>query len=419
MAVLFVLYNILFIPVLLVLFPYYFLRALLTGKDRHGLFQRIGLIPRKVFRHQQPVWFHTVSAGEVKASVPVIEEFIKEYPVTVSVGTYTGYKMVREHFGQAVDLFYLPVDFFPFVAGLFKKMAPRILVIVETEIWPQLIRWASFKKVPVMLINGRIPPKDYNSYRLFRGLWKKVFALYEALLVQSETEKQRFIRCGAPEELIQVFGNTKYDVYLNKKDDERSRRLEALFQKRPAKPVTVIGSTHRGEEEILFSRFHQLTEKTLFVLAPRHLDRLNEVEELLKNMGYSVERRSGSLSWDKDVILWDTMGELDMVYRYADLVLVGGSWIPQGGHNFIEPALWEKPILVGPHMHNFQEIFDYFMSEQALLTVGKTEIAEVLVRLISHPDEARQLAERAGRCVRANSGAALRYAEVIKKALDS
>ena len=419
MALIFFLYNLIFIPVLLLLFPYYLIRALVTGKDRHGLFQRVGFVPSRLFPAQGYVWFHTVSAGEVKAAVPVIREFTGKEPVAVSVGTYTGYRMVREHFGRDVTLFYLPVDFFPFVASLFSKMRPRALVIVETEIWPQLIRRAWQKKVPVLLVNGRIPPKDYRSYRFFRGLWKHIFALYRALLVQSDVEKKRFMDCGAPEELIEVCGNTKYDVYGKKSDLRRESRLAALFEGRPDKPLTVIGSTHKGEEEILFSRFQELKGKTVFILAPRHLERIREVEILLTEKGFSVERRTSPLSWKADVILWDTMGELDMVYKFADLVLVGGSWIPQGGHNIIEPALWEKCVVVGPFMHNFQEIYDYFTAEEALITASEGEIDRVVKRLLENPGEAAAVASRAGACVRANSGAAGRYVEAIKKALSS
>jgi len=419
-GLIFILYNLLFIPVLLLLFPYYLIRALVTGRDRHGLFQRVGFVPGRLFPVEGYVWFHTVSAGEVKAAVPVIREFTGKEHVAVSVGTYTGYRMVREHFGNDVTLFYLPVDFFPFVNSLFSKMKPRALVIVETEIWPQLIRRAWQKKVPVLLVNGRIPPKDYKNYRLFRSLWRHIFALYRALLVQSDVEKKRFMDCGAPERLIEVCGNTKYDVYFGKKSDpQRESRLAALFEGRPTKPLTVIGSTHKGEEEILFSRFQELKGKTVFVLAPRHLERVREVEMLLTEKGFSVERRTSSLSWKADVILWDTMGELDMVYKFADLVLVGGSWIPQGGHNIIEPALWEKCVIVGPHMHNFQEIYDYFTEESALITASADEVVRVVKRLLENPEEADAVAARAGACVRANSGAAGRYVEAIKKALSS
>ncbi len=410
----FVLYNIFMIPVIVILFPWFLIRALFTGKDRHGIFQRIGLIPARLFKKEGCVWFHTVSAGEVKAAVPVIERFTDSEHVAVSVGTHTGYKMVREHFGDAVTLFYLPVDFYPFLARLFRLARPKALVIVETEIWPQLIRLCHLRNVPLALINGRIPPKDYNNYRMFRFLWKKVFEMYDGILVQSDVERQRFEDCGAPDRDMRVFGNTKYDLYDGEpEEDERKARLDAVFSGAPDKKILVIGSTHKGEERIIFSSLGPAAKRTALVVAPRHPERIPEVEEILDELGYSHERRSGEIRWDKDVLIWDTMGELDLVYRYADAVLVGGSWIPQGGHNIIEPAIWGKPVIVGPFMHNFQEIYDVFVAEKAIVTMKKEDIGRTLDAILSDDARLAELGANARACVDLNTGAAAKYAEYI------
>ena len=410
-------YNILLALIILFLFPYFFLRAYITGKDKHGLFQRVGIISKKIFKNREYLWFHAVSAGEVKASVPVIEKFLDRENIVVSVGTETGYKMVREHFGNKVDIFYLPIDFFPFLYRIFNIISPKMLVIVETEIWPQLVTLANSKKVPVLLINGRIPPKDYKNYSRFSFLWRVVFKMYSEILVQSDSEKKAFIDAGASKEKVKVFGNTKYDVYKDNKSDKRMDEISKIFSiKDNFKKIVVIGSTHKGEEEILFSNLPKNSD-CIYILAPRHPERAEEVGAVLERFGFSYEFRSEEVSWKKDVIIWDTMGELDILYKFSDFVFVGGSWIPQGGHNFIEPAIWGKPIVVGPYMHNFQDIYDFFVENNAILTVKSDEIANIMEKFLSDDEMILAVGENAKKCVELNRGAAERYAEVIENYL--
>ncbi len=416
---LFTLYSIAMLLVIVLLFPFYFIRAYVTGKDKHGLFQRIGFISAKVFHSTNYVWFHTVSAGEVKAAVPVIRSFIGKQPVAVSVGTETGYKMVREHFGDTVDVFYLPVDFFGSLGRLYTIMKPKALVIVETEIWPVLILLAYKRSVPVIMINGRMPPKVYKSYHSVRWFWKYIFPMYDKLLVQSDLEFEMFKSCGAPAEKIAVYGNTKYDVYMNKKEDDRKERIGKIFATHPAdKTIIIIGSTHRGEEAILFSTLKELSEKVIFILAPRHLERLEEIKKLLDELELTYEQRSkGSLSWDYDVVLWDSMGELDVLYAFADIVCVGGSWIPQGGHNIIEPAVWAKPIVVGPYMHNFQEIYEVFKKHDAIVEAAEDVLLPYMSELIVDHDRCIELSRNARACVEMNAGSTAHYVEAINASI--
>lgn len=419
LPVIFFLYTLAMLLAIVLLFPIYWLRAQITGKDKHGLWQRVGCVPKKIFHATEYVWFHAVSAGEVKAAVPVISSFIGKNPVAVSVGTETGYKMVREHFGDAVDVFYLPMDFFGTLGRLFHIIQPKALVIVETEIWPALIALAYKRKVPVLMINGRMPPKVYKSYHSMRWFWKYIFPMYTGLLVQSEYEAEMFRACGAPKEIIKVYGNTKYDVYAQKKEDDRKERIAKLFANRPmGKKVVIIGSTHRGEEDSIFEALESLYVHAYFILAPRHIERCDEITKILDTYDLTYEKRSsGKLSWDCDVVLWDTMGELDVLYAFGDIVCVGGSWIPQGGHNIIEPAVWAKPIVVGPYMHNFQEIFDVFSRHDAIVQAPAESLLEHMSELITDDSRRAVLAKNARACVDMNAGSTAHYVDAITAAI--
>ncbi len=420
-SIFFIVYNILIFIVICLLFPYFFIRAYLTGKDKHGLYQRIGFIPKEVLDKKNVIWFHCVSAGEAKVAVPVIEKFLKNKKIAVSVGTETGYRMMREHFGDKITLFYMPVDFILPLIRIFKLLNPKALIIVETEIWPQLIRLAYKKNIPTILINGRIPPKDYKTYRMFRFLFKYIFKMYKELLVTSEVEKENFSDCGANEKKIRVYGNIKFDVYdPQKEQNQRIDRIKKLFKtKSNNKKNIVIGSTHPKEEEIIFDQIKNIIGDVNILLAPRHLDRISEIEQIMENkkLNYS-KRSSGNIDWEKDIILWDTMGELDILYKFSDIVLVGGSWIDQGGHNIIEPAIWGKPIIVGPYMYNFQEIYDYFYSRNAIIKAEKSEIYDKINKLINNKEKIEKYSKNALKCIEDNRGAVKKYVKKIKKYLD-
>ncbi|TYB31880.1 MAG: 3-deoxy-D-manno-octulosonic acid transferase [Candidatus Mcinerneyibacterium aminivorans] len=416
----FIIYNVLILIVIFILFPYFFIRAYITGKDKHGLYQRIGFIPKKILKNKNVLWFHCVSAGEAKVAVPVIERLLDDHKITISVGTETGYRMIKEHFQDEVDLFYMPVDFIIPLNRIFKILKPKALIIVETEIWPQLIRLAYLKDIPTILINGRMPPKDYKTYKRFGFLFKHIFSMYDELLVTSEKEKQHFMNCGAKKEKIEVFGNIKFDVYDPEgSDDKRIQKIKRFFKSGNKKKNIVVGSTHPNEEKIILKQLKKLKDEVSIILAPRHIDRIDEIVEVLKGLNLSYSKRSsGQLDWDKNVILWDTMGELDVLYKFADIVLVGGSWIDQGGHNIIEPAIWEKPIIVGPYMYNFQEIYDYFRSKDAIIEAQKDNIYEKVSLLLNNRKIRMEFSSNAKKCILENKGAVKKYKEVIKKYLE-
>jgi len=420
MRILFFIYNLLMFIVILILFPFYFVRAYLTGKDKHGLFQRIGFIPEKIFTKKKYIWVHAVSAGEAKVAVPIINKLKTNNNIVVSVGTETGYKMIKEHFEDQVDLFYMPVDFFFFLNRLFKRIKPESIIIVETEIWPQLIRLAYNKNIPIFLINGRMPPRDFKNYKYFRFLWKHIFRMYTRILVTNNKEKIKFTKCGADEDLVEVFGNIKFDIYEKRDNSKRIEKIKKLLSKRTnQKPLLVVGSTHKNEEEIIFDDIFNMQKDFDLILAPRHLTRVSEVENIIDKYGLKYELRSGdNLTWEKDIVLWDTMGELDVLYKFADVVIVGGSWIDQGGHNIIEPAIWGVPIIVGPYMYNFQQEFNIFKKENAIIQAEKGEIGKNLNKLLNDKKIREKYSSNLKKCIDQSKGAVEKYIKEIQKMIE-
>jgi 3-deoxy-D-manno-octulosonic-acid transferase len=381
--------------------------AAVRGRSQHFLPSRLGRIPRGTFGGQGHVWFHAVSVGEAAAAVPMVHSLLKEGPVAVSTGTPAGMASLDRWLDERVDRFYLPLDFPPALDRLFRVMRPRALAIVETELWPGLIATAARRGVPVLLVNAKIPPADFPRYRATRAFWRPILGRCRAILAASGAERDRFVQCGARPALVTVAGDSKYDAALRASGGAACARLAPLFAGRPPdRPLVVLASTHRGEEDLLLGALRRVSSRAQVVVAPRHLQRARAAAAALERRGLTFERRSaGTLAWTRDAVLWDTMGELAALYAFADIVVMGGSWAPCGGHNPIEPAAWAKPVVVGPHMENFREILADFAERQALVATPFDGLAEALRRLVDDPAYRAELGRRARACVEAHAGA--------------
>jgi 3-deoxy-D-manno-octulosonic-acid transferase len=367
-------------------------------------------------------WVHAVSVGEVMAAVPLVQALRARWPaadLVVSTVTATGERVARARLPEAVAMVTFPLDFRGAVRRAVRRVEPGCFIALETELWPNLLRALRQGRVPAVLANGRISDRSYRRYRLVRRLFRRVLGDVALFCMQSEEDARRIISLGAYPERVLVTGNLKMEAPSGDAGTEQLwRRLLHLGQA----PVVVAGSTHRGEEATVLDAF-LATRPGLaglrLVLAPRHPERLDEVEDLARTRGLGVVRRSGvSAGTGAEVILLDTMGELASLYAVADVIFVGGSLVPVGGHNVVEPALQSKAVVFGPHMENFRETAALLLRADAAVQVKDgPELAAVLGRLLADAPARQALGRAAWSAVRAHQGACLRTVAAIERVL--
>src|SRR5579864_4465005 len=359
----FIVYSLLLGIAFLLSLPWWALQLLLRGKYRAGLAERLGFVPPRLRPQMKPgsIWIHAVSVGEVLAVSRLVQELKSAHPqrpVFVSTTTATGQKLARERFGEG-RVFYMPLDLgFP-VRAYLDLLRPGLVILAETEFWPNLLYCSHQRGAAVAIVNAHISDRSFPRYRRFRWFFSKVLADVELFLAQTEEDAARLKAIGAAEDRVQVSGNLKFDV----QDGPSSALKEELRGAiPPGTSVIVCGSTAEGEEELLVRAFGEILGQrpaALMILAPRHPERFDTVEKMAVARGLAVVRRS---SWkgsplEQGVFLLDTIGELASLYALADVALVGGSLLPGvGGHNILEPARYGVPILVGPYTTNFREI---------------------------------------------------------------
>jgi 3-deoxy-D-manno-octulosonic-acid transferase len=367
-------------------------------------------------------WVHAVSVGEVVAAVPLVQALSARWPaadVVVSTVTATGERVARTRLAEAVAMLTFPLDFRGAVRRTVRRVEPGCFIALETELWPNLLRALRQANVPAVLANGRISDRSYRRYRLVRRLFRRVLGDVALFCMQSQEDARRIINLGAPPERVLVTGNLKMEAPSGDAGAEQLwRRLLHLGRA----PVVVAGSTHRGEEATVLDAFLAMrpaADGLRLVLAPRHPERLDEVEGLALARGLAVVRRSRvSPGNGAPVILLDTMGELASVYAVADVIFVGGSLVPIGGHNVVEPALHAKAVVFGPHMTNFREATALLLRAEAAIQVGDgTELAAALGRLLADAPARQALGRAAWSAVRAHQGACVRTVAALERVL--
>lgn len=424
------LYTILFHLGFLSAFPWLAWNAWKTGKSREGLADRFGRLRRpwlEKISSSHPIWIHAVSVGEAQMLPPLLERLKKRYPavpVVVSTNTVTGQEVAKAQ--PLVDgTFFVPLDFGWAVRAILQRLQPRILIILETEIWPNLIREPTLRDIPVVFLNGRISNHSFGRYLRIRPLLREVLKLPSAFGMRSDLDAQRITQMGAPARRIHVLGNLKFEsaYQLVASGNPLSPDDFNLF---PGNRLIVGGSTFPGEEEMLiriYDRLHSRYPETRLLLAPRHPRRFEEAAQVILASGHSLWRRSSGLregggDTEPPVLLLDVMGELKHVYGLADLVFIGKSMgltpAGAGGQNPLEPAAWSKPILFGPRMENFGEV-----AQDLLATGGAVEIEseEDMVReaseLLEDREAAIQMGNAAFSLIEKSLGAADRCCELI------
>lgn len=421
----YLIYSALLAAALLVSLPYWLLQRLRHGKYRAGLTERLGRIPQRlVAQPKQPtIWVHAVSVGEVLAVSNVVAELRKRFPehrVVVSTTTDTGQRLARIRFG-AENVFYFPLDFAFAIRPYLATLNPELIVIAETEFWPNLLRLTHARGARIAVVNARISDRSWPGYRRFRRILVKVLPGVDLFLAQTTEDATRLKNIGAPAERVQVIGNLKFDVPAPPATPIVCS-LSAALQQSNAGPVIVAGSTVDDEERLLLQAFANVLAshpRAVMILAPRHPERFSKVADLLEQLGILFWRRS---LWSGDsmvggVLLIDTIGELAALYALADVAFVGGSLVPRGGHNIIEPARHGVPIIVGNHTENFRDIVTLFQSRDAVRVVDPAELPLVFMELISNPTERAALGRRAAETLQSQMGATQRTVLALEKLL--
>jgi 3-deoxy-D-manno-octulosonic-acid transferase len=417
MRAMFVLYEVLLYLVLLLLLPYFLLTGVLRGKYLANFPERMGFYRMPAAAHD--LWIHAVSVGEAVAARPVVDEILRQRPSTTIVlttTTITGQAQARRLFPEAT-VTYFPFDFATSVKRFLAQHRPRVFATMETEIWPNAIRLARARGLRLLLANGRISDRSFPRYRLMRRFVAPVLRQYTRILAREETDRERFIAIGAPAATVETSGNVKFDYVPDDRPLEIAPRLEALIAGRK---VFVLGSTMEGEDETLIPELERFiaSRNAFVIIAPRKPERFELVAALLATTKIPFIRRSQWNDRPADVLLLDTFGELAKVYRFASAAFVGGSLVPTGGHNPIEPAAAGVPVCFGPHMTNFREIARVFLRDggatEAHSAAGVVAFAETM---FDDADAQRAASERALRTVEQNRGAAARTASRIVELL--
>ena len=411
------LYSALLAFFLLLTLPYWLLQMMRHGKYRAGLRQRFGGVPPALLDHgEQPaIWVHAVSVGEVVASSAVIRALQHKFPshrVLISTTTSTGQKLAAQRFGVD-NVFYFPLDFSFAIRPYLDALRPELVVVAETEFWPNFLRLAKRSGARVAVINCRISDRSFPGYKRFRFwlplLLVKTLTSVDCFLAQTEEDRRRLMEIGAAESKITVAGNLKFDV-APPPSPQVVASLRESFARSEAGPVLVCGSTLEDEEGSLLSAFRNILvnhPRAVMILAPRHPERFAEVAELVEKLGFRMWRRS---LWSGEplagcVFLVDSIGELAALYCLATVAFVGGSLVPRGGHNILEPALCGVPIVTGNHYENFRDVVNYFASRNAVRIVGIAELPLVFMELIENSEERAALGRNALAALESQRGA--------------
>lgn len=400
--------------------PWYLWKGRGTGKYTSSFRERTGRLPASLNKDRRPsVWVHAVSVGEVLAARALVGPLKARFPdqrIYVSTTTVTGQAVARQGLSAVDGTFFAPFDLVGPVSRALDVVRPSLLLLVETELWPNLIHQARRRGVRVAVVNGRISDGSFRGYRRARWLLKRVLADVDLFLMQAPAHAERIRALGAPSDRVRVAGNLKFDVGAAHTSEE----LAGLFGRSADKPIWVAGSTMPGEEEAVLRAFRQVREKVPgagLIVAPRHPERCSSVAPLIEAAGFPVAWRTRLApgGWQNgSVVLLDTLGELAQIYPLASVVFVGGSLVPTGGHNILEPAAAGKAVVVGPHMDNFREIAQAFRSENALVQVASEgELAGAILGLLTDGERRAALGARAVALVDRNRGAVGRTVEAL------
>jgi 3-deoxy-D-manno-octulosonic-acid transferase len=431
MAGVYFLYSAMLALLLLLTLPWWVVQMLRLGKYRAGLGERLGLVPARIRLRAEDadaelpiVWLHAVSVGEVLAIAPLVGEMRpRGFRVVVSTTTHTGQRLARDKFGEG-NVFYFPLDFGVCIGPYMRALRPRLVVLAETEFWPNFLRLARSSGARLAVVNARISDRSLPRYRRWRGLLRTVLEPVDLFLAQSETDAERLREVGAAAGRVEVTGNLKFDASPPVENEAVSALGLRLLA--TGGPIVVAGSTVEDEEEFVLQAFQMVVGEypaAVLVLAPRHRERFEAVARLLSEKRFRWVRRSELKSEKQDagnpdaeslggkVVLLDTLGELAAMYRYANLAFVGGSLVARGGHNILEPAFFARPILIGPHTENFRDVVSCFEKRRAVVRCTTKNLGITFLLLLREAAEREALGQRAQQVLMEERGATARTVE--------
>ena len=427
----FLVYNILSLFLLVPVVIYHLYRSLSRGrppafKERFGLISAADLA---VIGKKPVIWLHAVSVGESIAARPLLKALRTQYPghaILVSNTTETG-RAISSGFPEKDLCIYFPFDFLPAVCSALKSIKPELIIIMETEIWPNFCREAAKRRIPIMLANGRISDRSFGRYLKFSWFFRHSLQLFSSLCMQTETDRERIIAIGAPAERALVSGNLKYDIPNHSVPEAEKRALRERYAIPEHLMVLTAASTHPGEDGLLISAYRELSaqyENLFLVLVPRHPERAAEVASLLDSMSIPYRRRTAlnhaevAMFKNGEVLLVDTIGEMMALYALSDLAFVGGSLTPDGGHNLLEPASLGIPSIFGAHMNNFREITVLVLQYGAGVQIRTVdELAETLRTVASSVTLRQVLGQNGLKMMRDNGGATKNIMHIIDRYL--
>ncbi len=424
-------YSLLLSLGLFLLIPYFLFQALAHGKYVEGLRQRLGSLTPVTRR--PVIWLHCVSVGETQAARPLVERLKQAFPhhaLVVSTITRTGQALARDVFGaQAESIFYFPFDWRWTARRALRTINPDAVLIMETELWPNFLRECEAREIPVALVNGRISRQSYRRYSAIKFFLRRMLKSLNMAVMQSEVDAGRLRDLGMPAERIHTAGNLKFDAKDVSSATEKTVEIRERFGLRAEVPLILAASTHAPEEKILVESFKQLDQPVRLMLAPRHPERFAEVASLIRESGLSWARRTDApdvRDSEAQIILLDTIGELPATYALATVVFVGGSIVDRGGHNVLEPAAANVPVVTGAHTHNFHAIVDLLNEANAIVQLppvegadASRELARVLTALLADPNRRSELATRAKELIVTNQGATERTIKLITPLLST
>lgn len=417
----FILYDLIFVIIAVIYLPIYIIR----GKFHSGFFSRLGFLP-KLPNLDRPIWIHAVSVGEAKAIKVLIEELRKVYPAkrfVISTVTATGNKIARGIAKEGDLVTYLPLDLSFIVGRVLDLIKPCLFIIAETEIWPNLIRVLSKRKVPVVTVNGRISDSSFKGYLAIKLLVRPILRKISLFCVQTLRDSERLECLGVSADKVRVTGNMKFDGSFLPSGANGHSDLRQQMDLHPMDKILVAGSTHAPEEEIILGIYKSLLaqiHELKLVIAPRHPERSSEIEKIVSRFGFSSVLTSALPFKCVDcistpVFIVDSIGRLIDVYAEADAVFVGGSMAKKGGQNILEPASLGKPVIFGPHMFNFRDIAELFIRNKAAILVNDAqELKKEISSMFNDPIRGREMGERARKLIYDNKGATVKTVELIK-----
>jgi 3-deoxy-D-manno-octulosonic-acid transferase len=418
------LYSLILLLLLLIYAPVYSIRMKFGRKERLYLRERLGLRLPAALPGEPSIWVHAVSVGEVLSLRRLVSEIKRKHPscpVYFSTLTNTGYRIAKQQLPEVDAIFLVPLDFGWTVRRFFSALRPHLFILAESEFWPHLLRQAERTCRSVLLINGRISQRSFRKYFRLRFLAKRLLSHLDLFLVQTDSDRIRLEKIGIPSERVEVAGNLKADIQLPAVSPEEIGDLRRKIGVPPGKRLIVAGSTHHGEEEKIlraFSETRRSRQDLGLVIAPRHPERSPEVQRIGTDLSLSVIRRTQAepdRTWD--VLILDTIGELARFYSLADLAFIGGSLVPHGGQNLLEPAYYAKPLIFGPHMDNFAPLAEEFIRSGAARVVrSQSDLREVF--LMKDPAALEAMGTNARGLLSSLQGATDRTIRIIESLLE-